>query len=281
MTRSQHAYQRLQRANPLPDTTAYEPTPEEAVAFLTAVKEESMARDNDLRDLEPMGSPPRHWLIAAATFLVVLVAGGAIGVILATRTSEPDTATSPPATSTTSPQSSSSDEVAEPAELKRLREAVNRGDPADAARIHTTEEECDRFFTTGVETCTDWYGFLVGIGTNVLSADCALPAGEAAVYCVWTLASDVHSELGINSVPWDFARLTVEGWAAVQPDGNLFTGVMGFGQLDDDFWKHVTAIVEADSGGDTSTKSNRVPATLNAEFAQVVLDAAESFERTD
>ena len=81
--------------------------------------------------------------------------------------------------------------------------------------------------------------------------------------CHWTVESDAHRALGVDSVEWGFTNVTVEGWGTVVPDGNLFSGISGFAALDDEFWTFVTLelVRQEPALAEAAGQSNRVRAT--------------------
>lgn len=274
--REDRAFERLAAANPLSDTAQFEPTRADAIAFLRGIEEQTL----DTRTLtnRPITPPrrTRQWPIAMAAFIAVVAAGATAAVFPGGDDSSPATNAATATTAVASPVEAG---VEEPAELAELRAAVNAGDPLAAATVHAEDGDCDRFFTTGGETCADWYRFLVGIGTRVTAARCEADPDGGLVNCWWTVESDAHRALGINTVEWTFTSVSVEGWGTAQPDGNLFSGVTGLGALDSEFWKFVSSelVREDPELAEVVASSNRVPATLNADFAAVVLDAATSY----
>lgn len=279
MKASEQAFQRLADANPLTETADHIPSREDARAFSASLEGGTVTS----QDLTKQPSDPqqrsRQWLIAAAAFALVLLSGAALAFF----SGDESTPAAPPPTTITS-QTPSEIPVDEPAELANLRQAVNDGDAAAAADIHGEDGECDRFFTEGSETCLDWYSFLIGIGTNVSAANCMLESygGEGSTSCEWTLGSTAHRALGIDSVHWEFTSVGADGWFTVYPDGNLFGGNPGLSQVDEDFWAAVTRTIEDElsTGPEGSTPpSLRVPATLNADLAVIVLEEARSFVR--
>lgn len=276
MSAGTRAFERLEAANPLLDFTQYEPTPADAVEFLRSIEERSMDAQKLSTGPKEAQRPARRWWIAVAAFVAVLAAGATLAFVARGDGSAPATNDSTPPTTEAQPAKAA---IEEPAELAALRAAVNAGDVAAAASVHIEEGGCDRFFTTNAETCADWYAFLVGIGTRVTAANCDIDSDDGGVFCRWKLESDAHRALGIDSVEWRFTTVSVDGWGSAQPDGNLLTGVTGFAALDDAFWAFVSSelVRQEPELGETVASSSRVPATLNADFAAVVLDAARSF----
>ena len=276
MSAGTRAFERLEAANPLTDTTSYEPTRTDAIEFLRRIEEGTMDTQTATKPPETPRRRGRGWAVAGAAFVAVLAAGAVVVFIARGDDAGPVTNDSPPSTTEVRPAEAG---IEEPAVLAELRAAVNGGDAVAAASLHTGEGSCDRFFTIGEETCADWYGFLVGIGTRVTAADCRLDPDAGKVGCWWTVESDAHRALGIDAVAWRFTSVDVDGWGSAQPDGNLFTGIVGLGALDDDFWASVSSelVRQKPELAEAVATSNRVPATLNAELAAVVLGAARSF----
>lgn len=275
MRTSEPAFERLEAANPLTDTTRYEPARADAIAFLRGIEEEPMDVLRLTTSPKTPQRPAYRRLIAVAAFVAVLATSATVAFIAGGGES---TSGANVSTSMTSGAPLADSAVEEPAPLAELRTSVNAGDAAAAASIHTEEDGCDRFFTTGFETCADWYAFLVGIGTQVTATDCLVELDGGRVACQWTIESDAHRILGINSVEWKSTRVGIDGWSAVQPDGNLFTGTAGFAALDADLWTLVSLelVRQKPALGDVVDSSNRVPATLNAGLAAIVLEVAES-----
>lgn len=263
MTNTQLAYQRLIAANPLPDEPLYETTRDEARVFLRDLVDQKTPQH-----LFQLPRPAkRRW---APQFLIAVLVFGAIvaaGALALLPGGGPST--SQPTAATGAPEVIEASEP-EPALLAAIRDAVNRGDAATAAALHGSEAFCDRFFTEGVESCADWYGFLVAIGIEVTAVECHAD-GEAAS-CTWTVASDVHRALGVESVQWRFLALKPDGWGSAQPDRNLFSGQIGESAFDEAFWRFVIERI-----GEPDPVSTRVPATLDADFAAFARDAADEF----
>lgn len=276
MRAHERAFAQLEAANPVGDIAQNEPTRADAIAFLRSIEEEPMDTQRLTNSPTTTKRPAGRWLIAVAAFVAVFAAGGVLGFFAGGSEAPRATVTS---TSTTTGALPVVSVVEEPAQLAELRAALNAGDAMTAASIHTEEGVCDRFFTTGTETCADWYAFLVGIGTRTTATTCAADPDGGVAYCHWTLESDAHRSLGVDSVEWEFTGVSVEGWGAVQPDGNLFSGTAGKAALDDEFWAFVTLeLVRREPDlAEAAKSSNRVPATLDADFAAVVLEAATAF----
>lgn len=269
MSTRERAYEELRAANPLSDLGLYEATREDAAAFLRTI-------DGGTTSVVPKRAMPtrpvsRRWLVAGATFTVVLVLG--LAALVVASVDDSGSAARPSVGSEPPPLIGESNE---PASLAGIRTAVNDGDAARAAELHNEDADCDRFFTTGVESCADWYAFLVGIGTRVIAADCEV--GDLGPVCRWTVESEAHRALGIGSVTWDFTLLEASGWGSVVPDGNLFSGRPGEFELDTAVWAAVNESLGPVSDDGVFVSALRTPATLDSDLALVVLDVVESLE---
>lgn len=268
MNAGERVYERLARANPVTDITQYQPARSEAIAFTDRIEGRAMGTETIVQQPAISQVSVSRIAIAVASFIVI-VALGAVALVMTSGDTQNPVAALP---TTVIPQLVE-EPIAESEQLARVRQAVNSGDAAAAAAVHGDDGDCERFFTTGHESCEDWYAFLVGIGTNVVATECTEESS-----CEWTVGSDLHRALGIESVSWDFTVVKLDGWGSVQPDGNLLKGTPGLSSLDTDFWDFITDRIEDDPAAAEERVSARVPATLNADFASFVLQAATEWE---